>query len=83
MKFTFFIEKHKAQKIQKMLKNYKTLRFRHNPIVCGDKVEIPLEGDVEEFNTFDQELELLENSHVPPKNVAPWFKRFLGRKIRR
>jgi hypothetical protein len=60
MKQTFWTSNSNAKEIQGLLKKYKTIRFRANPIIIGDRIEFCLGGDVEEFNQFNQDVDLIE-----------------------
>jgi hypothetical protein len=60
MKQTFWVSKYNATAIQSLLKKYKTIRFRANPLIIGDRIEFCLDGDAEEFNQFNQDVDLIE-----------------------
>lgn len=57
MKTTFYIERNEVSEIKKMIRSRENIRFLSNPFQLYGKVEIRIEGPVNEMNSLQEERE--------------------------
>lgn len=63
MKTTFYVKNAYVEATKALVRQHKSLRFLGNPIVGTYETEFRLEGDVQDFNSFNGLREALLDNH--------------------
>lgn len=75
MRSSFKVNSENYQQVKSLIKNYKSLRHLNNPLEIRGVYYFSMEGEVEDFNEFHQELWKLENPEpVTLKPTSFWSK---------
>lgn len=54
---SFWVSAQDLESVKKEIRSLSSLRFKGDPIHCGQRVELCLTGTVEDFNKLDEKLE--------------------------
>jgi hypothetical protein len=66
MKMSFQAPSDKFVAVKDLIRSYKSFRFITNPQIIGDIAYFYVSGDVEDFNSFSPELDIITHPQVEP-----------------
>jgi hypothetical protein len=74
MRYSFKIKSENLQQVKSLIKKYKSLRHLQNPYRTDRTYYFYMEGDVEEFNEFEQKIWEMESPEPIQTKSTLWSK---------